>query len=138
MAINGGRNIGADDFWQPEVIERLTDLWVNHLEISAAKIAVMLGCSKNAVISKAHRIDLPMRWAPAVKPAPKLSAFEALAPGGCSYPLGDPRDEDFTYCGHPADPGKSYCTEHRQVTSIPLKKATKGEVMAAKVNPAWL
>ncbi|MCB9963949.1 MAG: gcrA cell cycle regulator family protein [Rhodospirillales bacterium] len=33
----------------------------------------------------------------------------------CRWPLGDPRDEDFSFCGCQAMPGVPYCAAHAQV-----------------------
>jgi len=30
----------------------------------------------------------------------------------CKWPIGDPTDEDFHYCGRQKDPAKSYCDHH--------------------------
>lgn len=45
--------------WSPELIARLTQLWGEGL--ATAEIGRQLGISKNAVVGKAHRIDLPGR-----------------------------------------------------------------------------
>lgn len=54
--------------------------------------------------------------APAPAPAPKLPAAPAIkaAPGsrGCMWPMGDPKQPDFHFCGAPAEPGRPYCSEH--------------------------
>jgi GcrA cell cycle regulator len=48
--------------WSDEAIARLRVLWdEGH---STAQIGRRLGCSKNSVISKAHRVDLPARPSP--------------------------------------------------------------------------
>lgn len=30
----------------------------------------------------------------------------------CRWPIGDPRDSDFHFCGHPSASGRSYCEHH--------------------------
>ena len=51
-----------------------------------------------------------------VKPAPRRPAPVARRASGkgpnCLWPIGDPGDEDFHFCGAPAVPGKPYCDEH--------------------------
>ena len=48
--------------WAEETIVRLRELWdEGH---STAQIALRLGVSKNAVVGKAHRLDLPARPSP--------------------------------------------------------------------------
>lgn len=45
----------------------------------------------------------------------------------CRWPLGDPRDEDFSFCGCPAMPGIPYCQAHAQVA---YQAATRKKLMA--------
>jgi GcrA cell cycle regulator len=50
-----------------------------------------------------------------VPPAPRPARTVARAHGkgpSCLWPIGDPGDEDFHFCGEPAVPGKPYCDEH--------------------------
>jgi GcrA cell cycle regulator len=42
-----------------------------------------------------------------------------LAPGACRWPIGDPRDEGFRWCGKRAEPLHPYCGEHRQTALAP-------------------
>jgi GcrA cell cycle regulator len=48
--------------WTEDVISRLRDLWAQGL--SSAEIGRQLGVSKNAIVGKAHRLDLPARPSP--------------------------------------------------------------------------
>jgi GcrA cell cycle regulator len=48
--------------WPAETIQRLRDLWDEGL--STADIGRRLGLTKNAVVGKAHRLDLPARPSP--------------------------------------------------------------------------
>ncbi len=48
--------------WTDEVIERLRALWAEGH--STAEIGRRLGVSKNAIVGKAHRLDLPARPSP--------------------------------------------------------------------------
>ena len=43
----------------------------------------------------------------------RMSLIE-LKPSQCRWPIGDPRDKDFGFCGSTADVGVPYCTEHAQ------------------------
>ncbi|MPZ09661.1 MAG: hypothetical protein GEU89_05540 [Kiloniellaceae bacterium] len=50
-------------------------------------------------------------------PAPVQRAVRAAARAhgkgpNCLWPIGDPGDQDFHFCGAPAIPGKPYCDEH--------------------------
>lgn len=137
--------------WTHERIEDLKRLWATGH--SASQIGKALGVSKNAVIGKAHRLDLPARPSPiradrhrqrplqrskpriptppsraalapaprvapavevpAPKPAPRPVRMKAAAGGrGCLWPIGDPGDADFHFCGGEAVPSKPYCDEH--------------------------
>jgi len=55
----------ASDFWErPGKVERLVFLWYQEPRVSTQQIADQLGCSKNSVVSKAHRLKLPSRGNP--------------------------------------------------------------------------
>ena len=72
-----------------------------------------------AVRGKSATPTLPVREAEEIKNLGK----EIMAPGGgvplidltermCKWPIGDPREDDFTFCGRTAKPGIPYCPEH--------------------------
>ena len=48
--------------WTPETIHRLRTLWAEGL--STAVIGTRMGVSKNAIVGKAHRLNLPARPSP--------------------------------------------------------------------------
>jgi len=73
--------------WNEEAIVRLRALWAEGH--STAEIGRRLGVSKNAVVGKAHRLDLPARPSPirrdgnggaARRPAPRRVAGPTLPP----------------------------------------------------------
>jgi len=41
------------------------------------------------------------------------AALEHLADDACRWPIGDPAEPDFAFCGCEAEPGQSYCKKHR-------------------------
>ncbi|MBJ7535210.1 hypothetical protein JDN40_13935 [Rhodomicrobium vannielii ATCC 17100] len=43
------------------------------------------------------------------------AALEHLPDGACRWPLGDPAEPDFSFCGCKAEPGRSYCKKHWQL-----------------------
>ncbi|MHC2785515.1 hypothetical protein ACVMBZ_004729 [Bradyrhizobium liaoningense] len=44
---------------------------------------------------------------------PRLIQLVELEPADCRYPYGGDKDgEDITFCGHPRQPGSSYCAPH--------------------------
>ncbi|QDP21217.1 GcrA family cell cycle regulator [Bradyrhizobium cosmicum] len=48
---------------------------------------------------------------------PRLIPLVKLAPGDCRYPYGGDKDgEEIAFCGHPRQPGSSYCTPHAGLT----------------------
>ncbi|WP_347710902.1 GcrA family cell cycle regulator [Bradyrhizobium sp. CB1650] len=51
---------------------------------------------------------------------PRLISLLELAPGDCRYPYGGDKDgEEITFCGHPRQPGATYCTPHFHLTRGP-------------------
>ena len=76
---------------------------------------------------------LPTRWSP---PAPTLSATElpalkradgnfvttlTLNSRTCKWPIGDPTDQDFHYCGRRPESGRPYCDAHELRSYQPLR-----------------
>ncbi len=124
--------------WTEERVEELSRLWASGY--SASAIGRMLGVTKNAVVGKAHRMRLesrpspirrdqraplrrrvpmptrPMVDRPAVPspPPPPLRWTVRRGSDGpsCLWPIGDPGDSDFHFCGAQAVEGKPYCPEH--------------------------
>jgi GcrA cell cycle regulator len=48
---------------------------------------------------------------------PRLIALVELEPGDCRYPYGgDKEGEEIGFCGHPRQPGSSYCAPHVGLT----------------------
>lgn len=122
--------------WTDERVALLKKLWGEGK--TAAEIAQALGgVTRNAVIGKAHRLKLSNRVSPIQqnkKPsapiAPRqerrieIAAFDEnretvdmmeLKPRECRWPLGDPREENFGFCGGVSVPGLPYCAEHAKV-----------------------
>lgn len=114
--------------WNDEKIGKLKKLWQEGL--TTGEIGKRLGVSKNAVVGKAHRLGLKGRPSPikrqeAVPGAPAAAAPAAakkqpvkiftltdLTHNTCRWPIGDPKHEDFHFCGKPIYPAKPYCLEH--------------------------
>ncbi|MEM6780467.1 MAG: GcrA family cell cycle regulator [Pseudomonadota bacterium] len=123
--------------WTEERVDLLKQLWGEGK--TAAEIAKALGegVTRNAVIGKAHRLKLSSRVSPiqqnpkkpkaeapkAKKPQPvrktdfkgKGIPLAQLEAGMCRWPNGDPKDENFNFCGCPAVPGLPYCEEHAKI-----------------------
>ncbi len=60
------RNEGQGRDWTDDVIATLRHLWKEGH--STAGIGRRVGVSKNAIVGKAHRLDLPRRPSPIVRP----------------------------------------------------------------------
>ena len=77
---------------------------------------------------------------PSTPSAPRLPAEPAVAlepqrlPNGdlvtvmnvkdsmCKWPIGDPADPNFSFCGRPAEDGSPYCAEHAKMAFQPARK----------------
>ena len=131
--------------WTEAQIEDLKRLWTAGQ--SASQIGTVLGVSKNAVIGKAHRIKLPARpspirhssgpkkpkRAPLPKQVRKIQRRPAFKPTrrsngapSCAWPIGDPGETDFHFCGGKTVPGRSYCSEHCARAYVP-RRADKSQ-----------
>jgi GcrA cell cycle regulator len=109
-------------FWTSERIELLSSLWAEGL--STAEIGRRLGVTKNAVVGKAHRLQLTPRPSPLKRTAPKPAAptvvhriAEFTGPT-CSWPHGHPGEKGFHFCGAKALPTKPYCSEHAALAYV--------------------
>lgn len=109
--------------WTDERVATLQKLWQEGL--SAGEIAKQLDITRNAVIGKAHRLNLQSRPSPIrrnnnvqaidTRPAKeiyKTAKIIALSGHACQWPVGDPRDPSFEFCGKNAMPAKPYCRDH--------------------------
>lgn len=121
--------------WTDERVSLLKQLWGEGK--TAAEIAKALGdgVTRNAVIGKAHRLKLSSRLSPIqqnTKPvaksseAPKIKKPQVRQPEFkgksvkmvdlesqmCRWPNGDPRDDDFSFCGCQTAEGMPYCETH--------------------------
>ncbi len=126
--------------WTEAQIADLKRLWIaGH---STSQIGTVLGVSKNAVIGKAHRIKLPARpspirhssgpkkpkRAPLPKQVRKIQPRPVFMPTrsrngapSCLWPIGDPGDGDFHFCGGKTVPGRPYCPEHCAPAYLPRR-----------------
>ena len=134
--------------WTHERIEQLKKLW--EAGYTASNIANELGgITRNAVIGKAHRLGLSGRMKSKSKvssvsivrkrkmPVNKNSkiielttsvepmnptSFADIKDGLCRWPLGEPEDLDFKFCGRKCAEGMIYCTEHHSLAYQPLNQ----------------
>jgi GcrA cell cycle regulator len=71
--------------------------------------------AQHAPVQRAEAHAPMTREAP--PPAPKTSTRVAAHVGSktCSWPMGDPKQPGFHFCGEPAEAGKPYCAHHCHV-----------------------
>lgn len=131
----------AGDQWTDERVQALRDLWSAGLsaaavarELGVSRNAVLgkvhrlaLGPRRQGRPPKPRRAE---RRRPAVERAPEaklrarrtidaadavggplVARLEDLAPRTCHWPFGDPKDDDFGFCGRPSERG-GYCAPH--------------------------
>jgi len=100
--------------WTPERIQALIAMWNEGLP--ASEIGRRLAVTKNAVVGKVHRLGLAKRriTAPPKETVDRgdVVRLESLKADMCSWPTGDPGDDDFRFCGSEAVEGKPYCRKH--------------------------
>ena len=99
---------GVSMEWTAERVERLKELWGEGL--SARQIAETLGhVTRNAVIGKAHRLGLSTRSVPS---KPPIAMLNPVTDRLCQWPIGNPGEVGFRFCGQQAEPGRPYCGQH--------------------------
>ena len=135
--------------WTYERIEKLKQLWEEGL--TASRIAAELGdVTRNAVIGKAHRLGLSGRMAskssnngisiirkkrlnlaksqkvidisPVIDEPMNPTSFQDIKDGLCRWPLGEPEENDFMFCGRNTKEGVVYCQAHHKQAYQPLSK----------------
>ena len=127
--------------WTEERVEQLKQLWTEGLSASQIA-RVLGGVTRNAVIGKVHRLGLAGRAGPAraerprstvthrtvrVAAAPEPEVVEqdplVLDDGNfatvltitdrmCRWPIGDPAENQFHFCGQRPKSGSPYCDAH--------------------------
>lgn len=55
-----------------------------------------------------------------VEPVSKRANIMMLTERTCKWPIGDPTDGDFHYCGNESKPGTPYCTYHARIAYQPV------------------
>lgn len=133
--------------WTDERVEQLKTMWAEGL--SASQIARALGqVTRNAVIGKVHRLGLSGRAQPQRVERPRTSAPRVVTPrpvlpepalpaeplmmadgthatvstittGMCKWPIGDPSEAGFKFCGHKVKPSAPYCEAHARMAYQP-------------------
>lgn len=127
--------------WTEERVEQLKLLWTEGLSASQIA-RVMGGITRNAVIGKVHRLGLASRAGPRRSDRPRhtsprrsVARAAAVEPeiveegpivlddGSfatvltindrmCRWPIGDPSENEFHFCGRNPKSGSPYCEAH--------------------------
>ena len=115
--------------WTDERISDLTRLWDSGH--SASHIGKVLGVSKNAVIGKAHRLNL-QRGAPIPEPQPEPAPpvreepppilSPDVRPWMCRWQTDDAGRHGLNICGKTVQPGRHYCAEHLTASYLQRKR----------------
>lgn len=146
--------------WTDDRVALLKRLWGEGK--TAAEIASELGgVTRNAVIGKAHRLKLSNRVSPiqqnkkpvvviskpAVAAEKKIrqtleqdnnrTGISMLELGNqmCRWPLGDPREEKFGFCGDGCVPGLPYCDRHAKAAYQAAGRARTLQVQDFESQP---
>lgn len=64
----------------------------------------------------------PVPVEPHVLPSGDYATVLTLREGMCKWPVGDPADASFRFCGHKTTPGQAYCEAHAQMAYQPQAK----------------
>lgn len=62
-----------------------------------------------------------------VVPIAKMLTIETLTERTCKWPIGDPREDDFHFCGHDTIQGAPYCRYH---TGVAYRSGNVGTAVA--------
>jgi GcrA cell cycle regulator len=137
---NGIKLGGSNVTWTADRIETVRKLAMEGF--SAAQVANQLGnTTRNAVVGIAHRNKIYFKGGldgaynkertqvrrprprfyeqPACVIVDRNSSLMALEKGDCRFPIGDPQDADFHFCGAPQIEGLPYCAGHCRIAYLP-------------------
>ena len=117
--------------WTETQVAELRKLWSE--PHTAAQIGRKLGVSKNAVIGKAYRLGLPPKRGERQKGPRLVATSPALStPRSCAWPVGDPTDADFHFCGSAVVPGRPYCAEHCAIAYTHYRSESEADAATEK------
>ena len=127
--------------WTLKMVVTLARMWGEGA--SAAEIGREIGMTRNAVLGKAHRLQMPLHKTrtqarvgrrrkrirpvavvgspkpkPIETPARPCKLFE-LKRDSCRWPHGDPCDRDFYFCGAVSMAESPYCLAHHRMAYRP-------------------
>ena len=96
--------------WSDDKIAELRRLWEEGLP--TAEIGRRLGITRNAVIGKAWRLELPPRR------VSDLAEIMPAATDRCHWPFGKLGTANFRFCRQPVLTGKPYCAAHCRIAYV--------------------
>ena len=94
--------------------------------------------SATTVGKAAFKVE-PMKSRTPRAPRQGLVDVHGLGTHMCKWPIGDPTDQDFGFCGARCEPGAVYCTEHAAVAyTAPLsaRRDREADRVAAQLRQA--
>lgn len=122
---------GAPSRWD-EVEDRLRALWgegKSAREIAEIFTADGFDCTRNGVMGRAGRLDLPKHENAPVKLVIKKMGADGIPDGAfgpwptnpraCIFPIGDPGAPGFRFCGTGKQDLGPYCDHHHVITHAP-------------------
>lgn len=146
--------------WTDDRVEQVKNLWAEGLSASQIA-RVIGGVTRNAVIGKIHRLGLVGRASPSRSARPRLPmapnvSVRARIPEApvvvedplvledgahatiltindrmCRWPIGDPSEHEFHFCGRAPKAGLPYCEGHaRKAYQPPQQRRNKGRIAA--------
>lgn len=119
--------------WTSDRVDSLTRLWAEGL--SARQIADKLGgVTRNAVIGKAHRLnlkrgsELPVYHKPEPPPPPRVEPpvfrpMPEVKSWMCRWQIDEPGRFGLYICGKTVQPGRPYCAEHLTLAYVMKKRS---------------
>ncbi|WP_018997699.1 GcrA family cell cycle regulator [Hirschia maritima] len=95
---------------------------------ASAKPAAAAGSNKRKPAKEAASGNLSPSMAPVANVKPKrlnngdMVTVMTVSDSMCKWPVGDPTDPDFGFCGHSTDGDSPYCAEHAKLAYQPSRK----------------
>ena len=102
--------------WITKNNELLTLMWNKGL--TAQSISIQLGISKESVLNQIDILGLIKKNTHHKKNG--ISILN-LGFGMCKWPFGDPKNEDFYFCGNKIIDNKPYCAQHCKIAYLNSK-----------------
>lgn len=88
---------------------------------------------RKLVVPKAKWTPEPPRPEPLAPLDPTLGVLR-LSTFACRYPIGDPAQPGFAFCGRTCDEEKAYCCDHARICYVPSKPLQPRQ---RSIRPTW-